>query len=132
MAENDGILYVRSGDTVYKFDPDALQDVTTTLVDVDFEVFSAFQHYGQPGDKKVWRWFDIVQTGTCGVNIAIDPNAPGTLEFSIAINLTDTSFSGGHIAINRTSNSLGLQFTGSGIWRLDSVILDAKVLRGRG
>ncbi len=132
MAENDGQLYVRSGDTIYKFDPDVVQDLTTANVDIDFEVYSAFQHYGQPGDKKVWRWFDIVQTGTSAVNLAIDPNVPGTLEFSVGINLTDTSFSGGHVAINRTSNSLALQFTGTGIWRLDSVILDAKVLRGRG
>ncbi len=130
MAENLGVLYVRSGDTVYKFNPDAVLDDGDDQV--IFDVFLAYQHYGKPGIKKHWRWFDVVQTGTSQINFAIDANDPTDLELATGINTTDTTFSKGHIAINRTCDALGLKFGGTGLWRLDSVILDARVLGGRG
>jgi hypothetical protein len=59
ITENNGKLYIRSGDTVYKFDPGEVADTSGAI---DFEVFTAFQHMGYPGRKKRWNSVDIVQT----------------------------------------------------------------------
>ncbi len=128
IAENNGILYIRSGDTIYRFDPDAEADPTA---DVDFHVVTAFQHYGQPGLKKHWKDLDIVQTGDSAVNFGINPNDDTDLCLDSGMNTTDTTFNGGKLALNRVANSLCLDFTGDGIWRLDSAIIGARVLRGR-
>lgn len=129
IVENDGQLYIRSGDTIYKFSPDALEDETGP---VDYEVFTAFQHYGNPGSKKIWDSVDVVQDGQSSLNFCIDPNQLTVLEFAAPISITDVTFSRGRIAVNRTCDALALRFTGSGAWRLDSAILSARTLRGRG
>lgn len=130
LVENAGNLYARAGNTVYKFEDSTLLDVGSAAV--NFDVYTAFQHYGQPGAKKKWNKVDVVQTGTSSLNFAIDPTAPTVMELAAGINLTNTTFSKGKIGLERTSDALALRFTGSGVWRLDSAILDARVLRGRG
>jgi hypothetical protein len=129
IVENAGKLYIRAANTVYVFEPNTVNDTAGTI---NYDVYTAYQHLGYPGAKKRWAAVDLVQTGTCALNVAIDPADTAEMIFPVGLNITDTTFSGGKIAIDKVSDTLALRFTGSGIWRLDSAILDAKVLRGRG
>lgn len=129
LVENNGNLYARSGDTVYVFEDEVAAD---TAGSVSFDVVLAFQTMGYPGRKKSWRWVDLVQDGTSRMNFLLDPSNPTTGEFTTGIGTTGDTFASGRIAINRVSDSLGFRFTGTGIWELDSVIVDAVTLKGRG
>jgi hypothetical protein len=128
-AELDGILYIRSGVGIYKFDPSVVND---TAGSVNFEVVPAFQAYGYPGRKKRWDSLDVVQTGASKLNFLIDATEPTVTELSAPINIVGTTFQKGKIGINRTCDFLSLRFTGTAIWTLDSAILTAKVLGGVG
>lgn len=129
MTENGSNLYIRSGDTVYVLDEAAEED---TAGPVSFDVALAFQTYGQPRRKKRWETLDVVQDGSSRVNYHLDPKNPDVAEFATGILTTNDTFDRGKIAINRTSDTLGLRFSGTGTWELDSVMIDATVLRGRG
>ena len=129
ITENGSSLYVRSGDTVYILDDEADEDTDGA---VTFDVALAFQTFGQPRRKKRWETLDIVQDGTSRVNYHLDPKNPDVAQFAVGIQTTNDTFDRGKIAINRTSDTLGLRFSGTGTWELDSVMLDATVLRGRG
>lgn len=128
FAENNGILYIRSGDTVYRCEDNTDDDTAGAIA---YDVITARQHFMQPGLKKRWKTLDIVQTGTSAVNFILDSNSDDVLDLPVGINTTDSTFDGGAIGINRISNLLSLRFTGRYPWRLDSAILDAMVLRGR-
>lgn len=129
LCENDGNLYGRAGDTVYLFDPDSLAD---TAGSVTYDVLTAFQTLGHPKRKKIWKTVDLIQGGTSAMNYHLEPNDETSATLPVAINSTDDTPERGKIAINRTSNALGFRFTGTGIWELDSVLVDGTVLRGRG
>ncbi len=129
LVENDGTLYARSGDTIYRFEDETAAD---TAGAVTFDAALAFQTFGYPGRKKSFRWVDLVQTGTSEMNFHLDPSDPDTGEFATGIQTTGDTFNQGRIAINRVGDALGFRFTGTGVWELDSVIVDAMTLRGRG
>jgi hypothetical protein len=129
LVEHDGGLYGRAGDTVYQFSDEVSED---TAGPVTFDVALAFQTMGYAGRKKSFRWVDLVQTGSSRMNFHIDPTNPDVAEFPIGIATSGDTFNGGRIAINRIGDALGFRFSGTGIWELDSVLLDAMTLRGRG
>lgn len=129
FAELNGVVYIRSGNTVYKLDSTLTND---TAGAINYQVYTAFQNWGQPGKKKLWRGIDVVQTGSSKLNICIDPTDSLRFQFTAPIDLANTTFAKGRIALNRICDTLALQFTGTGIWRLDSAILDASPLRGLG
>ena len=129
FAELNGVVYIRSGNTVYKLDSTLVAD---TAGAINFDVYTAFHNWGRPGHKKLWKSLDIVQTGTSGLNVCIDPTDTTRFQFSAPISLTNTTFAKGRIALNRVSDTLALRFTGTGLWRLDSAVLDAVPLTGLG
>lgn len=66
-----GTLYVRSGDTVYKLDPDATDDDGS---DFQVTVKMAFQSAQAPGVNKMFHGFDVVLEGSADVSHRFDPN----------------------------------------------------------
>lgn len=129
FAELNGVLYIRSGNTIYKFDSTLVAD---TAGAINFDVYTAFNNWGQPAKKKFWKGIDVVQTGASGLNVCIDPTDTTRFQFVAPVITNGTTFAKGRIALNRVSDTLALRFTGTGLWRLDSAVLDAKPLQGLG
>lgn len=73
MTELDGILYIRTGDSVYRFDEDAHTDVGTP-----FEVLIEMPHmdFKKPGILKRVYAIDIAMEGECHFSLGFDVRNP--------------------------------------------------------
>lgn len=74
VTEMDGDLYFRAGDSVYRFDQDAVNDAG-----VDFEVRLDFPFldFKSPGMLKMIHGMDAVMVGSCGIAHRFDARDAG-------------------------------------------------------
>lgn len=117
-TELNGELYVRSGDEIYKFEPDCVKDEIGDLPqDVEWRVET--QRFGDKkvGSAKRWDWFDILQSGTSKVSMLLDVNTD--VQTRVAT-ITDATLDEGWIPLMDRSQTLGMVFEGTGAWNLES------------
>jgi hypothetical protein len=122
MVEHNGQLFVRSGDDVYRFDPDQTTDDGTAIT------WRLRFQYIDLGSKmrKQWNFLRLVQTGTSRVNFYYDARDPSAVmvgpELVNSTQTLDPSY------IGLVTESMSIEFTGTGRWQLDSFTLDAAEL----
>jgi hypothetical protein len=91
ITELEGILYVRSGDMVYRFDPDTTDDfVDGVATTVDAYYDTQFVDGGAPGISKQWLTIDV--TGDAVVDLlALVDRRNRTLTVPVAFNLNGST-----------------------------------------
>ncbi len=125
MVELDGVLYIRSEDSVYKFDP---------TVDTDLGVKIPFAWTSQFTDAKDYdryKMFDsiaLAQSGRCAIKYLVDPRNLNTFVGGPTINGDTSSLDA--IGCDVTTKELALQITGTGAWRFDAFGFRYRTLQG--
>jgi len=107
-ANLGGTLYLRSGDEVYKLDPDATDDDGTPY---QVTVKMAFQSAQAPGVNKTFHGFDAVVEGSVDISHRFDPN--NTTVESDAITVTGDSRIGQLFPCGITTTSIAPVFKNS-------------------
>jgi len=125
MVEHEGQLYIRSNDTLYRFDPTVVLDGVGDG-SVTFDVKTQYVDAEAPGITKRWRALDVVQAGTCRLDFYSQPR--DTAAVSTGPNLTGTSYDQGIIPVGEWSENLSIGFTGTGLWQLDAILLHYDIL----
>lgn len=127
-AELNGVLYLRSGDDVYKVDPDAYEDDVAggTAIEVDVEM--NFQSLKKPGQEKLFIGADVACIGDTTIDFRYDPDNTSLLSESVTA--SDDSRRDGLIPVDLMATELAPRFRHSANedWRLDLVNLYYEVL----
>lgn len=126
IVEHLGDLYIRSGNSVYIFDDTQVKDFGTA--DVTFDVQFPYWHAKRQGNKKYWKFIDTVQAGAANIYFHIDPVNVSAAVNSVGIGVNKTTYTGGLVGVNTISDVMSLRFTGTALWRLDSVTMNFDVL----
>jgi hypothetical protein len=109
LVENDGKLYIRSGNDGYVFDPNA---VKTFAFDATFNEFTG----DTVGNQKRYDFLELYQRGECDVQMTFDISRATDPLFEAV----GTSVGAGRMLISGVSNSCALRFTGTGPWTLSA------------
>lgn len=129
-CELSGILYLRSGDDVYKVDKDAYEDDDgvggTTAIAVDVEM--NFQSMKKPGQEKMFLAADVVCQGETSVTFRYDPD--NTALATESVSTSNDSRREGVIPLDIMATEIAPRFQHSAneAWRLDLVNLYYEVL----
>ncbi len=118
FAELGRVLYIRSGDSVYKIDPDAATDDGT-----QFEVLLdlPYMDFKLPGNLKQVYGLDVVVEGRCQVSMGFDVRDPDA--FTAPVRVKGNTRPGGMIPLDCAGTELSLRFRNydDKPFRLDSV-----------
>lgn len=125
MVELEGVLYIRSGDTVYKFDPEADDDYGT---DIDFTLRTQSLDLRDPGREKMIETIHLVQSGACSIKFLVDPRNDNTFVSGPNVSGMTSSLDG--IGADLITKALAIEFTGTGSWQFDSYSLKYRSLEG--
>jgi len=104
MVEHNGELYVRSGATLYRFNPNYVDGTTFTLQ-------TAFDTFGKPGVRKFCSTLDVVMRGTAQVDFLPDVRDAAQVEVGPAI--TGSTSTQNDVVALVTSEALSTRFTGA-------------------
>lgn len=118
FAELGQELYIRSGDTVYKLDPDASTDDGT-----QFEVLidMPYMDFKKPGATKAITGVDVVVEGRCEFSIGFDVRNPDA--FTSPVRVRGNTRPGGIIPVECIGTEFSLRFRNydNKPFRLDAV-----------
>lgn len=134
MAELDGALYVRSGDTVYRLREGYATDDAPdgSASEVDGVVSTHFIGDGIARRPRDWQTVDIVQQGSCGIDVLPDQRDRG-VSLPVARGLQGSTHDLGAIPLEVFAHAIALRLESSDpAWRLTGIDLDMMVLDGLG
>lgn len=125
MAELDGVMYIRSGDDVYKVDESVRTDDGQIYV---VEGQLPYLSFKKPGALKHVYGLDAVMQGSAEISVLWDVRDP-TAEIELG-ELTGDTRPGGMIPVGASGTELSLRFRNETDedWRLDSLMLHYDVL----
>lgn len=114
MAELSGILYLRSGDNVYKLDAAASTDNGTAFT---WTVELPFLDFKASGMLKQVHGMDAVLQGSCNVQFRFDPNSPSLI--TSAQSLSGDTRPNGLIPIGICCTNLAPVLSGTSACQID-------------
>lgn len=125
MAELNSVMYLRSGDTVYRVDPDAYDDDGTTF---EVVVELAYQAMKKPGQLKQFIGLDAVMQGAASVSHRY--RADDTALLTDAISVSGDTRAGGLLPVEVCATEIATRFVNSdaAAWQLDQFTLYYDVL----
>jgi hypothetical protein len=132
FAQLGNDLYVRHGDVISRIDEDAVSDeVAGEPVDFPGSVWWPWLDFGQPGLTKMLDGFDYVGTGQ-GPSISIGYDQRNPAVFTDPYQLENDTMPGGLIPlpVSAPTMSVKLDFAGGAKWRVQSILLSLRNLRG--
>lgn len=106
VDELDGVLYVRSGDAVYRLEDSVLSDAGTAFA---IEAETSFVDFKQPGVLKQIHALDAVVDGTVDISHRYDPRSPA-LETSPAITVSGDTRPGNTFPVELVTTNLSTVF----------------------
>lgn len=132
VTELDGVLYVRSGDMIYKFDADGLKDEVDgaqRTIDAYFE--TQFLDGGFPQFRKQWLMMDVLQdtTSVIDVSVLVDRSNREIREI-VAKNLTGPTYSGGTIPVDVGETAVAFRIAFKSKGTVQQMTLSAVVTAG--
>lgn len=119
IAELNGVLYIRIGDAVYKFDDSATNDYGT---DYELTIELPFLNFQKPGVLKYIMGVDAIVEGTMDIQFRWDPNDSSLITGKVP--LTGDTQIDQMIPVDITSTQIAPVITASsanGISQLDSL-----------
>jgi hypothetical protein len=132
FAQLGNDLYIRSGDAIRRVDESLAHDVIGGVATpFTGTVWWPWLDFGQPGVTKMLEGFDYVGNGQ-GPRISIGYDQRATDVFTDAYQLENDTVPGGIIPfpVSAPSLSVKLEFAGGQVWRVQSVLLSVRDLRG--
>ncbi len=125
MVELEGVLYIRSGNIVYKFDPTSDNDLG---VKIPFALTTQFSDGKDTDRYKMFDTIALTQSGTCSIRYLTDPRRSSVFVNGPTISGDTSSLDS--IGCDITSKELALQITGNGAWHFDAWSLRSRTLQG--
>jgi hypothetical protein len=116
MVELDGILYLRSGTAVYKFDPSY-----TGETGYSWTARFPYNHVGSWGRQKSWLTLETASSGRMGISFYVDPR--DETRINVCPTLTGSRFAFGKVPLAMIAPSVSPVFTGTTAWTMDSFTL---------
>ena len=113
MVELDGVTYLRTGTSVYKFD-----SAYTAESGFSWTARFPFNHATSWGRQKAWTTFESASSGRMGIAFYVDPRNE-TYKY-IAPTLSGSRFGTGRVPLAIVANCISPEFTGTVPWTLDS------------
>jgi hypothetical protein len=125
FAELGGALYVRTGDTVYRLDPDAQTDAGQQY---EVLVQAPYMDFKTPGDLKQITGADVVMEGSAEFSIGFDVRDPDA--FTDPVKVKGNTRSGGLLPVECCGTEFSLRFRNydASPWRLDAATIYYEVL----
>lgn len=130
VTELNGVLYVRSGDMIYSFDPDSVKDEVDgaqVLIDAYYE--TQFLDGGFPQFRKQWMMMDVLSDSTVDVYALIDRRNRELTEI-IAKNLQGSTFDGGSIPVDIGASAIGFRVAFKAPGTVEQMSISAVVTAG--
>ena len=120
MVEFRGRVYVRSGNTIYVFDP-------TFNGESNYAWTARFPYLyaGEPGRKKQWIAYETQQSGT--QNLTIYPNVRNEAITYSGPTVTGSTIGVNHIPLAIVSDAISPKMTGTGTWQMDGFSFRVRV-----
>jgi len=130
IVEHDENLYIRSGNTIYQFDPTyEWDDVGDVPLDVTGTIVIQFVTAGARRRPKQWLALDIVQEGSCDITLLPDPR-DRNIEMPIAFNIDGSTQDMGSIPINAFAYSIAIRLEAKLPWEFGALDINVSVLDG--
>ncbi|MCX8567060.1 MAG: hypothetical protein ON057_001787 [Glomeribacter sp. 1016415] len=128
FAELGGILYLRNGDDIYRFDENAHDDAGTPI-EVLLEL--PYMDFKTPGQLKRIQGADLVMEGECTFSVAFDVRQSDA--FTSPVRIRGNTRSGGKIPVTCAGTAFSLRFhhLSNQPFRLEAVTLYYDVLGAR-
>ena len=130
VTELNGVLYIRRGDMVYKFDAASETDDINgeeTTITAYFE--TQFLDGDVPQFRKQWMTMDILADGTNTIRVLVD-RKDRTLTEVVAQNLAGASHDGGSIPIDVGANAIAIRVELKSLGTVEQMTINAIVAAG--
>ena len=104
-AELEGILYIRSGDDVYRLDEDGYTD-DGELFEVEIQI--PWMNFKSPGVLKQIYGIDLAMEGECLLSIGMDASDPDS--FTEEVRIVGNTYGGGLIPVMCSGTEFSFRF----------------------
>lgn len=129
-AELNGVMYLRSGDMIYKLDPLAITD---ELYGVETEIVAyletQFVDGGYAMFMKQWLTMDITGDAEVDVEVLVD-RADRSIRLPVASGLQTPTQDGGNIPVDVAQNAIAVRVTFKGPGTVESIDFDSVLTAG--
>jgi hypothetical protein len=116
MVENNGVVYMRSGNTIYQFD-------STYTLEANFSWIArlAYQHGQTWGVPKSWFCLQAAMQGTTGLRFYVDPR--DETKINVGPRVSGSRYGMNKIPLAMVAPSVAPEFYGNTAWTLDALVM---------
>jgi hypothetical protein len=130
VAELNGIMYLRSGDMIYKLDPLAITDEidgVETTIDAYFE--TQFVDGGYDMFMKQWLTMDVISDSIIDIDVLTDRN-DRSIRLPVAQDVEGSTYDGGNIPVDVSQNAVAVRVRFNAPGTVESLSFDAVLTAG--